>query len=77
MEITPTVMSLSVLFVMVTYGAILWAFWLGSKGMAAKMPPFHEGGHAPGAQGTYDSHYHPEEHPEVPARGSLKAVPKA
>ncbi|MFQ5508940.1 MAG: hypothetical protein ACE5FN_06345 [Leptospirillia bacterium] len=74
MEFTPTFMALSVGFVILSYGAILLAIWMGYKGIVAKMPPFHEGGHAPGGEGTYDPRYHPEEHPDVPKRGSLKAA---
>lgn len=35
----------------------LWGIWLGLAGLTADHPPFREGGHAPGAEGTYDPAY--------------------
>lgn len=74
LELSPTVLFLSVAFILINYALIAWACWLAYRGMVAKMPAFHEGGHRPGAVGTYDPHYHPEAHPEVPTRGAPTAA---
>lgn len=38
----------------VTIVLFAWGIYLGAKGIMAEAPPFHEGGHAPGTEGTFD-----------------------
>lgn len=41
------------LFVLMTAGLSAWACWMGFKGLMAPHPGFKEGGHAPGAAGSF------------------------
>jgi hypothetical protein len=54
------IMGLSVtgwLFAVGTTALFAWGVWIALLGMRAQMPGFHEGGHAPGAKGTFDPHH--------------------
>jgi hypothetical protein len=44
------------LFAVVTTVLFVWGVWMALLGMRAPMPGFHEGGHAPGAKGSFDPH---------------------
>ena len=46
------------LFAIGTVVLFAWGLWIAYLGMRADMPAFREGGHAPGAKGTFDPHFH-------------------
>ncbi|MFQ5509930.1 MAG: hypothetical protein ACE5FN_11440 [Leptospirillia bacterium] len=54
-----TIMGMEVgafIFAMGWFALALWGVYLGLRGIMAEAPPFHEGGHAPGAEGSFDPH---------------------
>ncbi|MDH5527420.1 MAG: hypothetical protein OEY97_08960 [Nitrospirota bacterium] len=43
----------------ITLVLFAWGVYMGAKGIMTEAPPFREGGHAPGAKGTFDPLLHP------------------
>jgi len=41
-------------FAALTFALFGWGLWVGLKGAFADAPAFTQGGHAPGATGSYD-----------------------
>jgi hypothetical protein len=54
------------LFFLVTTGLAAWACWMAFRGMTAPHPGFREGGHAPGASGSFAHGAAPQAAPPPP-----------
>lgn len=53
------------LFMAVSLALAGWALWMGWMGIAAPHKAFREGGHAPGASGSYAAHRGAQARPQA------------
>jgi len=44
------------MFMLATFAVTAWGLWMGWMGLSAPHQAFREGGHAPGASGSFDAH---------------------
>lgn len=56
------------LFMLASFAATGFALWMGWMGMCAPHPGFREGGHAPGASGSFKA---PSGSPPAPPAGEF------
>jgi len=54
------------LFMLASFALVGWGLWMGWMGISAPHAAFREGGHAPGASGTFDAHRGSQPRPQTP-----------
>jgi len=62
------------MFMLATIALIGWGLWMGWMGISAPHAAFREGGHAPGASGSFEAHRTSASGTQAPPSGPMGHV---